>query len=160
MADRNSRPLEWYDSRQASTTLLAGAQANLTLYNAVSHGPRNLKGATITRLIIDFALSASSVGQRSEVFWGIVLMNADARAAGAFPDADDFTDRADWMVRVRSEVSQLDLTDSSQWDRRRLDLKSQRIIHSEEDELQFIIDSVSAFSCIWTLFVRALVRLP
>ena len=93
-------------------------------------------------MIIDLRLAADSVAQRVQLLWGIVVVNADARAAGAFPDADDMTDRADWLVRGKMETIQDSLSDASQWDRVSLDLRAQRILHSEEAELHLIIDSV------------------
>ena len=162
MTTRASRPMQWYTGQQGFQTIADGAADNFTLYNAVSHGPRNIKGATITRMIIDLTIRADSVAQIVTGMWGILVMNADARAAGVFPDPADVTDRAGWMIRGRGETIQSDLSDASQWDRRQLDIRSQRVLRTEEDELQFIIDNISGGGRIiqYGIFIRVLVRLP
>ncbi len=87
-------------------------------------------------------------------------MNADARAAGAFPDADDMSDRPGWMVRGRLQNIMLNVQDSSQWTRLHLDLRGQRRLRSEEDELQLILDSSAGFTVEWSPFIRVLVKWP
>ena len=75
-------------------------------------------------MIIDLRISAASVGELVTMFWGILIVNADARAVGAFPEVDDLSDRPDWMVRNRLEAKTgvVDMTD--QWDWVRLDLRA------------------------------------
>ena len=139
MTNRNRRALQWIMREQVNSGLASGAQDNLTLYSSAIHGNRFGKGATVTRLLVDIKLAAAVVAQRNRFYWGIVVMNADARAAGAFPDPEDETDRPSWLARGRMEVVQDSLSDASQWDRALLDLRSQRIIRNEEDELQLVV---------------------
>ena len=162
MVNRNTRPMQWYTSTQGFSTIADGATTSLLLYNAATLGTRNIKGATMTRLIIDLTIRADSVAQLAVVFWGIVVMNADAAAAAAFPDPEDMSDRAGWMVRGKSQTIQASLSDASQWDRRRMDIRSQRVLRTEEDELRLIVHNSSGSGVVaqWGPFIRVLARLP
>ena len=114
----------------------------------------------MTRTIVDLTCRANSVSQVVEMFYGIVVVNADARAAGSFPEADDMSDRPDWLVRGRMTTVTDSLFDSSQWHRVRLDLRSQRVLRSEEDELHVVIDNATANDLSWSAFVRVLMKMP
>ncbi len=161
MTTRNRRVLQWFTSNQNNTALLSDTQQNLLLYNAIVQGPRFIKGATVTRILLDLVIEADSVAQRNTMFWGIAVVNADARAAGAFPEADDVSDRAGWLGRGKLEVEQASLADSSQWGRTKLDLRSQRVLRNEEEELHLIIDAAATgFTLNWSAYVRVLMRLP
>ena len=150
----------WSSASSSFVNIVAGAQANLLLMsNAVFPGI-NAKGSTITRLIVDLRVKAASVAQLNEVFWGIVMVNGDASAAGAFPEADVLGDRAGWMVRGRFMVIQDSLSDRSQWDEAKLDLRAQRIMRNEEDELHLILDNSGGFTAQWAAFIRVLVKNP
>jgi len=157
---RVKRPLQWFDRQQDQADLAAGATTNLTLYSATIQGARFVRNATVTRMIVDLRLSADSVAQRIRLHWGIVIMNADARAAAAFLDPEDETDRAGWLVRGRMDVIQASLSDSSQWDRRMMDLRAQRMLRTEEDELQLIWHNSSSFVCKFDAYLRILVKMP
>jgi len=155
------RPMQWFDTETPFGGLAGNAQANLLLYNVTFQASASVKGATITRMIIDLRLQAGSVAQLTEVYWGIILVNADARAAGAFPDADDMSETAGWLARGRMMVVQSDLSDRSQWDEVHMDLRSQRVLRNEKDELHLILDNGSAsFTANWAAMIRVLVKLP
>ena len=155
------RATQWLSTYKGRGNLASGVQDNLLLVNETELGVREVKGATVTRILLDIRLEASSVAQQVQMHWGIVVVNADARAAGAFPDADDYGDRADWLVRGHLRTIQSDLSDASQWDRVRADLRAQRILRSEESELHLIVDAGSdGFTMIWTAFIRVLMKLP
>jgi len=154
------RETEWFTTNQGFLPIVAGAQANLTLFSASLIGARFVKGTTITRMIIDVIARNDAVAQTSILHWGIVPVNADARAAGAFPDADDMSDRAGWLMRGRLVFNSNAVSDSSQWAQRHYDLRSQRVLRNEEEELQFIIDSTSSFTADWSAYIRVLVKWP
>ncbi len=161
MPDRDKRQFEWFTTRNNGQTLASDAQGGFGLYNAGAVGARFIKGATVTRMLIDLRLRAESVAQLVEVAYGIVVMNSDAVAAGGFPDADDLSDRADWLVRGRLQTIQASLSDSSQWDRVRLDIRTQRILRSEEDEVRMVFDANSSgFTLVIDAYVRLLMRMP
>ena len=153
------RSTEWFTLDRRDQGLATDDQTNETLFNATSVGARSVKGTTITRMLIDLNLRAGSIAQRVNLYWGILVMNADARAAGAFPEADDVSDRAGWMVRGNMSTIMSDLSDGSQWLRIHRDIRSQRILHTEEDELQLILDSsASGFTLRWDAYIRVLVK--
>ncbi len=155
----NRRPTEWFTTSRLFTLLADGAQTNETLLSAAGIGARFIKGTTITRMIIDLRLKPATIAQQTSLFWGIVVMNSDARAAGAFPDTDDVSDRPDWMIRGRMQSISENLSKLSNQDHRVIDLKSQRVLHSEEDELQLIFDNTSeGFAIFFSLFIRVLVK--
>ena len=156
----NQRPMQWYDRFTAFANLTAGAITNHNLYTASIHGVRNIRGATLTRMIFEMHLRSDAVAQENNVNWGILIMNADARAAGAFPDPDDESDRAGWIVRGRLFSMQSDLSDYSQWTHRELDLRAQRIFRDEESELQLILKNNGSFVAEWAIYLRMLIRLP
>ena len=123
--DRARCPLEWYSTAQDFTLLVANSQTNDVLYSAQNQGTRNILGSTVTRILIDVAIEAVAVAQNVEsVFFGILIANRDARIAAALPDPQDQTDRADWLVKWRMHTIQDSLSDSSQWDRRHMDIRS------------------------------------
>ena len=133
----------------------------MLLVNETELGVREVKGATVTRMLLDIRLEASSLAQQVQCHWGIVIVNADARAAGAFPDADDLGDRADWLVRGHLRTVQDSLSDASQWDRVKADLRAQRVLRSEESELHLIMDAGSdGFTMVWSAYIRVLMKLP
>jgi len=162
MSTQQRRTMEWFTGTQGFLQLNDTLTDNFTLFNALSFGAERIKGSTVTRMIIDMILQAESVAQTVTFDWGIVTMNADARAAGAFPDPEDVSDRAGWMVRGRMRTIQSSLSDGSQWARLNLDLRSQRVLHTEETELQLIVHNSSggAFALKWAPYIRVLMKMP
>ncbi len=159
--DRTRRPTEWYSVDTVPFSMASGTQVGITLYSAVLQGARNILGSTITRTLLDFSLRGDSVAQEVAVFWGLLVMNADAVSASAFPEADDMSDRPDWLARGRMQTIQASLSDSSQWRRLMLDLRSQRVLRSEEDVYVLILDATtSGFQLNFSSFIRTLVTLP
>ena len=155
------RPMQWVDSEARFGALAANAQSNLLLYNSLSLTAGLVKGATITRMIVDVTGRAGSVAQINYLFWGITVVNADARSAGAFPDSDDMGETAGWLARGRLVVMADSISDASQFVHARLDLRSQRILRSEKDELHLIVDNgSSSFVVDWAAMIRVLVKLP
>ena len=159
---KSDRQVMWITREQIVTNLASGAITNLGLYSIGIHGGTLFKkGSTITRMLVDLIVSPDAVAQRVRLYWGIVVVNADARAAGAFPDPEDVTDRPSWLVRGRAEVMADSISDASQWKRIELDLRSQRIMRSEEDELQLILSAATTgFVLNFSAFIRILVRMP
>ncbi len=130
------------------------------MFDQLSSVTSAVKGYTVTRMILDLRLKADSVAQESSLFWGIAVVNSDARASGVLPDADVMNERAGWLVRGRLTTIQDSLSDRQQQDVAQLDLRSQRVMHNDEEELLLILDSVSAFISQWQVFVRVLMKLP
>ncbi len=157
---RERRPTEWFTTDKIFTTVTDGSQDTTTLLSAGQIGARFIKGTTITRMVIDFVMKPGSVAQDVFMYYGIVVMNGDAVVAGGFPEADDVSDRAGWMIRGRLITKADSVSDGAQFARRNLDIRSQRILRSEEDELQLIVDNKSAggFTLTYSAYIRVLVK--
>ena len=150
------RQLKWFENIQGGVQALANTQkANDLLSNITS---ANRVGATITRMIGKMYFEAEALTNKHEVFVGVTLVNADAQAAGAFPDADQVDD-ADWLYHSYVRFSSGNLSDGSQNGMITFDVRSQRKIHAAADRLLLITD-VGGFSVFRSHFVRTLVRLP
>ena len=155
-----ARVKQWFSTQQSFVTLAGNAQDDLALYNAVIHGPRFIKGATVERMIIKMLLRSPVTTQDNTLFWGIVVVNSDARAALAFPEADDMSDRPGWLVRDTLENSMSNLSDAAQWSQTKMDIRTGRILRNEEDELSLVVDNGSANALQWAIFIRVLMLLP
>ncbi len=88
MVSRGKREKQWFTSITPFNTFASGVQGSIQLFNATIHGPRFIKGATVLRTIVEMELKATAVAQLVEIFWGLVVLNSDARVAGAVPEAD------------------------------------------------------------------------
>ena len=155
------RETEWYSSILGFTNVNNGAQTANRLYSTTSTPISRIKGSTITRIIIKMIMHPSVITAIHEMHWGIVIVNEDAIAAGAYPDADDISDRADWLARGWLCGRSANLSDGSQDDRVELDLRSQRIMRAEEDALMLVIDNSNNGNAVsYAYFIRCLVKLP
>ena len=154
------RNLAWITTESPLAALASNTGTNQLLYNTTIFGGMSTKGATLTRAIVDLTFRADSVSQLSEMYYGITVVNADARAAGAFPDPEDTTDRASWVVRGREYVISSSLSDQSQLVRVLRDIRSQRLLRSIEDELHLIMRNDGAFVCQWACYIRTLWKMP
>jgi len=155
------RRLEWFTRFIGFTVIASGAQDSFDLYSAAALGAGDIKDSTITRMIIKIIMLPTNLVTMTELFYGIVILNQDAVTAGALPEADVTTDRADWLVRGWLAAKSANLSDITQTDRVELDLRAQRKLHSEEDALTIVYDaSASGQDLQVAHFVRTLVRLP
>ena len=153
------RTLKWVNVEKPFTNLAAGAQDNLLIYNEAVLGQLSVKGTTVTRLLLDLKIRSDSLAQLNLLHYGITTVNADARAAGAFPDANDMTDRASWLVRGKLE-NQMTAQDTSQWTMIERDLRAQRVFRNEEEELHLIIRNSTSNILSWSVFIRVLMKMP
>ena len=156
------RQTEWYEDFRDFTPLVQGTSDVVRIRAAVDEGAANLKGSTVTRLIGWVAVVPTVLASVSSCAWGIIVGNSDARVVGALPNPEDISDRADWMVRDRMLVNSNSLSDSSQWARRSFDLRAQRVMRSEEDELCFVIhaSATNNNTMNYAVYIRALLLLP
>ena len=158
--NRNRRPMEWFNTSRSFTSLAASTQVSTTLFSAAAQGTRSVLGATVTRELLDIYVQAESVAQLVEMYYGLAILSQDAVLASGLPDPDSETDRADWLTRGRIMTIQASLSDSSQWGRVHLDLRSQRILRSEEDQVELIFNNTTAFILKWAFDMRMLIKLP
>jgi len=155
------RPMQWFTSEQALGPLTAAtAQTNLILYSVLSQSNAAVKGATVTRMLVDLVMGGASLAQDIRMHWGITVVNADARAAGVFPDPSDLAETVSWLARGRLIGIQSDLSDSSQRRYAQLDIRSQRVLRSEKDELHLIVDNAGPNTFNWAAWIRVLMKLP
>jgi len=65
------------------------------------------------------------------------------------------------LVRGAMNVNNSSLSDSSQWHRVNLDLRAQRVLRTEEDELHLIMNNLNtSFTVDVYAYIRVLVKLP
>ena len=154
------RTMKWVQAETNIVALASGGVTNMLLFNSAVFGGAHVKGATVTRIITNLVFRSESLAQLNRAYWGITMVNADARAAGAFPDPDDMNDRASWLVRDKVE-NQMTAQDTSQWSRVQLDLRAQRVFRNEEEELHFLVtNAATGFTIQWGAFIRVLLKLP
>ena len=159
--DVMARPMQWVSRSTGFLSLAPLTLTNFILYNSLSISSAAVKGATVTRMIVDLTFKNNALAQNNDAYWGIVPVNADASAAGGFPDPKDMTDRASWLVRGREQFNADSLSDYAQWVRVRQDLRSQRILRSEQDELHLLVENADGADTFqWAAFIRVLMKLP
>jgi len=155
------RAVRWFTTISQDQALSDGGQLTFNLLSGMAS--TQFRGSTITRTVLTINTRADTIGATKHTWWGMVLVNADAVTAGAFPDADVETDRADWMIRglittgapaLASEFGALGML--------KMDLRSQRVIRGESTELRLIFDDLGAAAggVFVTLLARVLVKLP
>jgi len=153
-----ARTLKWFTRIVQDGTVPASGQTCVDVLRNVEEA--NRKGLTITRIIMDFVTLADAVAERTECFWGIVLVNSDAAAADVFPDPATEADNVAWLGRGMHVNGTSDLLDSSNYSRTRIDLRAQRVTRSAQEELHLIIDQSSGGGIVFNVHLRVLCRLP
>ena len=159
MVTRTGRRLQWFTIFNTDETISNGGQAN---HNLLSGLDADLaKDSTVTRIILEMWFRPGQLTSTYRVPWGITFVNADAVIAGALPDPGVAGDNTSWLIRSQTEFSSGDLSDSRQDGRVSMDIRSQRICRSPQEQLHLIIDLVTSGSALaYDSFSRVLVRLP
>ena len=152
------RAFQWFTRTTQDNSLASGGQECLNLLTNMNTGV--MKSSTITRIVLRLYTRADTVAQQTFASYGVVLVNADAAAASAFPDADIDTDNVAWLVRGMHLNSADSLPDASQFQRSDYDLRAQRVLRSAQEELHFIIDQGSGGGIFYSVHARVLMRLP
>ena len=155
------RALKWFTTLRQHQALADNAQITFDLLADASVG--NADGSTVTRIIAKIWAFNDTSGNPKVLDWGIVFVDNDAAAAGAYPDADDEDERVDWMVRDRlfcytaPEAGVQVIAAHSA-----LDLRAQRIRRTESDKLTLIMDmDLNGTGGVFVSFiVRVLMRMP
>jgi len=161
MVMRSRRPTQWYSAHIDRNALASGAITSHELFGTATVTATAVKGSTVTRFLIDLTVHPQSLTVVVNLFWGLVLLNADAVAAGGLPDPVDTSDRPDYLVRGWLQSGSGNLSDLSQDRRVSLDIRSQRIIRSEEDQLRIVFQaSTSGITLDYSFFSRALIKRP
>ena len=151
------RATQWYEILQGESSRPGATQFNFDLLSNISIGNRT--GSTVTRLIMDMLVHPSVASGVNEVFFGVVVANADALAAGATPDPEQVDD-ADWLVHgrlfARGKSNADDLID----DRVRLDIRSQRKLRNVVDRLVLCCHVQTASAIDYSHLIRTLMKHP
>ena len=150
------RATKWFETIQGFVNVAAGAQgSNDLLFNL---DDANRRMATVTRMIIDLAMHPAAVTTIHELFWGITVETGEQFLAGVHPETDVVSD-ADWLIHGKLYSRSSDLSDSSQDDRVRLDIRAQRVLRGRRDTLVLVVDD-SGSGVSYSAFMRVLMRLP
>jgi len=154
--------MKWFTTLRNNQALADGLALDFPLLADAQQA--NRRGSTVTRIIIDQWVR-NDVQQTFKIAdFGIVWAHSQAVATtAALPDPGLEDDRADWLVRFRM-VNQMDATTSGtqQIAHKMMDIRSQRICRSDEDELTYIMkDSGSGNGGLFVTFsIRVLLKLP
>ena len=153
------RPVFW-DDTIVNESLANGAVAVFGLDQGIPED--ELKGITVTRLLLQFSLQAQTVNTSGQFHAGIYVAENDAVAALAVADPQTVSDDAGWMWRVANQVwASSNINDSSQFLRVREDLRAQRTYPGEDYTLIIhmvnnnALGSVNIDGIIRTLYKRA-----
>ncbi len=120
-------------------------------------------GATIVRIIGQWATRAGASDQDLQAAFGLIMVDEDARLAGALPDLATAPDDARWMWQDSQYLFDGDIAaNQDQWRQRPVDYRGRRRIGSRRDRLLVVAENFSAvaqtINFIWNL--RTLLRLP
>jgi len=154
------RITKWFTTLRGHQALATGSQ--LTFDLLVDMSASQTQGATVTRILFDLYSRNDGITQPKVMDWGIVLMAGEAASAGAFPEADDEDERVDWMGRGRMMSTMSSLGDGAALGRVSRDLRAQRVIRDEFQQLRLILDldAVAAGGILVTFITRVLVKMP
>ena len=154
------RGFRWVTRIFPRTAVAASAQQCVDLLVPYSSVVDNLKGHTVTRIILKIVVEADGAGPVSQTHWGIALVNADAAAALAFPDAEAEQDNVRWLLRDYSDNRLSSTTDHAQLTIERYDLRAQALLRSDQEELHLIVNQNAADGILFSSMTRILLRMP
>ena len=120
----------WEDTK-IDKTVTGGNSTDDTLVLGIPED--EIKGMTLTRLLMDLTIVAVTAGTGSIYAGGIFMAEGDAFAAAALPDPQEVGDDAGWVWRVAGiPVFNNDPNDRAQALRYVLDLRAQRKFIGED----------------------------
>ena len=149
------RAMQWITKLQSWTTLAAGAQQA----NQLDTQLLQRQGATLTRLVGFIDVGPAAAALRTQVAWGIIIMDQTAFAAGSFPSPIVPT-QVPWCYWEAHEFLRFGITTGESRERFRFDIRGQRKYGIRDDILTFVIDNAAGGSSVnGLLSLRALFRL-
>jgi len=155
-----ARAFKWATRRVVTQAVASANQVCVDLLPALNFEEALKKGSTVTRIIAQVWSRPDTINQETELSFGIAIVNSDAAAANAFPDADIEGDNVAWFLRGMHVNRVSNLNDRSQWSYSSYDLRAQRVMRSAQEELHFIFDQSSGGGIELFLWTRVLMRLP
>ncbi len=153
------RAVEWYDTIELADTIPSNGQGEHDLL--VNMEDRMNKGATVTRLILTLDIRPTVVDTFCNLFVGITTWSNEAFLAGIMPDSDDDADMGvGWMYRGRLWTMMSNLTDAPGLGASLLlDLRSQRVLTSEDQSLFLVVDQdASGINLTMNFLARVLIK--
>ena len=155
---RRTGSLVWRGVASTSRSILApNSQVAIEILDQVID---DIAGATIMRTIGRVSLQIETLGSRASVYMGIIVVDAEAVAAGGIPDP--WADPAAWMWEDAYELISSASAEPANIIHIPLDIRVRRRMPQERNSLLFVFDnlvgssgSVSAF-----ISVKCLLRIP
>ena len=140
MARRNR---EWFTKQLEFESLAALTQSGTQLCSGLQDSDR--KGATLVRLILRLSFRSNSSNSDGELAFGIGFMNADAFAAGAFPDpnAADIPENQ-WLIQ-EPRLAHLWVTQAT-FRHMMYDLRAMRKMRTQDDRCVLVLNNLSSTS--------------
>ena len=154
------RALEWFDI-DLNSTVPATAQLGIRADGAMVSDEK--KGATITRIIMDFIITPVTAGLDvgARLAMGLYMQIEDGFAAGAFADPQTANDQPGWLWRTLRRYDIGSLTNQIRTSSHvHIDLHSQRKYRGEDDVLVLIFNNESTNSVDIDGWMRTLVKKP
>ena len=155
-----ARAKQWITSLRNNQALVPGVGIEFDIAADLAAG--NRKGATVQRVLLELWTRNDTINSVQHMDFGIMWVDTDAVVAGGFPDPNNETEQADWLVRGRMVNVTPVLNEQSPLNHRTYDLHSQRMCRAENDQLMLILQtSASAGGGLFvSLFSRVLILKP
>jgi len=155
------RAVKWFTTMFTDQAIASAGILPITLLDAVDQA--NMKGSTVTRMIIDIWGQADVLSARKRLDIGIIWIDTDAVIASALPDPEVESERADWLFRGTEFYVGTSSTPANarMWPRS-WDIRSQRKCTSDLDQLMLIakVNAITSGGILFSGTVRVLLRLP
>ncbi len=152
------RGLYW-DDTIIDKSLATGAQTSDSLLQGVPSD--EIKGMTVTRLIMSLWMIQLTAGTGSTYAGGIYVVEDDAFAAAAMADPGEVGDDAGWLWRVMQvPVVTSVVNDSTQFTRFAVDLRAQRKFPGEDYTLVLVQQNTGGPTFNLDGYVRTLCKRP
>ena len=155
-----ARAMKWYTTLVNENAISSGGFLRLPLLSGMSIA--NMKGSTVTRMIIDIWLRPDTLSSFKILDFGILWYPQAAVDANAFPDLAIEDEKYDWLLRSRMYATGSVSGQNPIITEKHYDNGSQRICRATNDILMMLIDlnSVTAGGVFFSMSHRGLVRLP
>jgi len=152
------RETDWIDTN-VDFTIASGAQAFVSLITGAA--PINMRGVTLTRLIISLGFTSTTVAGLwgiQQVDMGIGVTSQEAFAAGSLPDPSVPADKPQygWVWKTSKAISQNGIGAVAVFDVM-ADARGQRRI--QNGEVYFVADNTALLGTSFVVNCRGLIRM-
>ena len=144
------RSREWFGvASTANAGQSAGTQSTLVIVQPSIDLTAN--DGTVVRIVGDFLLRCSAAALDAFYRLGIIVVDEDARVAGAVPDP--WTDPAAWMWERTGWLYTSNVADITQAERFHVDIKTGRKLPQSHSALILVIENLSGSTTGFDYFV-------